>query len=373
MFVTTKMKNFSINKGSYILIVLILLFLFSSVSFAAIQTIEADGSYQMGEKDSIASAKEGAKNDALRHAAEQAGVYVRAYSKSKNFQLTDDEIEVVAAQVMKVKKCDYTQEYINNTLVFYAHVIATVDDSKFDSIIKQEKKRLKLEEELKEEKELNKDIKNLQIQHGTEDIPTETELLINTALISKAEYTKALFNLSGMIKTRNGIVPARAYYLRSVVYFDMEKYNEALSDIGKAINIDASNPLYYVQEGLIRLAIAQQYLDWGQKSEAKSQFFLAESKCDTALEFNKKYWPAFYCRSISRYMQDTIRKSVSDSEMAIKRGGRGISYVENFYSYINSQYKGRHKHMAKQDVMDFLKEGVNGLMDFKDKKKKKKK
>ena len=368
--ISTKMKKLSINRGFSVLIALILL-LFSSVSFAAIQTIEADGSYQMGEKDSIASAKEGAKNDALRHAAEQAGVYVRAYSKSKDYHLTDDEIEVVSAQVMKVKKCDYEQEYINNTLVFHAHIVVTVDDSKFDSIIKHEKKNLKLKEELEQEKERNKDIKNLQIQHGTEDISTETELLINTALISKAEYTKALFNLSGMIKTRDGIVPARAYYLRSVVYFDMERYNEALSDIGKAINIDASNPLYYVQEGLIRLAIAQQYLDWDQKKEAKSQFFLAETKCDTALEFNKKYWPALYCRSISRYLQKTIRKSVSDSEMAIKRGGRGVSYVENFYSYINSQYKGRHKHMAKENVISFLKEGVNGLMDFKDKKKKK--
>ena len=369
MINATKMKKPYIS-GVPILIAVILL-LFSSVSFAATQTIEADGSYQMGEKDSIASAKEGAKNDALRHAAEQAGVYIRAYSKSKDFHLTDDEIEVVATNVMKVKKCEYEQEYVNNTLVFYAHVVVTVDDSKFDSIIKQEKKRLKLEEELEQEKERNKDIKNLQIQHGTKDVSTETELLINTVLISKAEYTKALFNLSGMIKTRNGIVPARAYYLRSVVYFDMERYNEALSDISKAITIDGSNPLYYVQEALVRLAIAQQYLNWNQKGEAKSQFFLAESKCDTALEFNKKYWPAFYCRSISRYMQDTIRKSVSDSEMAIKRGGRGISYVENFYSYINSQYKGRHKHMAKQNVMDFLKEGVNGLMDFKDRKKKK--
>ena len=104
----TGMKKFSVNRGFPILIALILL-LFSSVSLAAIQTIEADGSYQMGEKDSIVSAKEGAKNDALRHAAEQAGVYIRAYSKSKDYHLTDDEIEVVSAQVMKGKKCDYEQ------------------------------------------------------------------------------------------------------------------------------------------------------------------------------------------------------------------------------------------------------------------------
>lgn len=357
--------NLIMKMKIFFFLFLMMLMLLSSTSLAAIQMIKAEGSYQMGENDSIAYAKEGAKNDALRYAAEQAGVFIRAYSKTKNFQMTDDEIEVVAANVMKIKKCEYEQEYLNNTLVFHAHVVVTVDDSKFDSIIKHEKKRLELEEALEKEKERNKDIKNLQIQHGTKDISTETELLMNSVLISKAEYTKALFNLSGMIKTRDGIVPARAYYLRSIVYFNTEKYNEALSDIGKAIAIDGNNPLYYVHEALIRLAISQLYVSWGQQSQAKSQYFLAETKCDTALTFKRNYWPALYCRSISRYLRDTIRKSVDDSESAIKHGGRGISYVENFNAYINAQYKGRHKHMAKQNVIDFLKEGVNGLMDIK--------
>ena len=362
MFITI-IKCVSSKMKKYIAFIVSILLIVPFVSSGAVQTIKAEGSYQMGENDSIAYAKEGAKNDALRHAAEQAGVFIRAYSKTKNFHMTDDEIEIIAANVMKIKKCEYEQEYLNNTLVFHAHVVVIVDDSKFDSIIKHEKKRLELEEALEKEKERNKDIKNLQIQHGTKDISTETELLMNSVLISKAEYTKALFNLSGMIKTRDGIVPARAYYLRSIVYFNTEKYNEALSDIG-------DNPLYYVQEGLIRLAISQLYVSWGQQNQAKSQYFLAETKCDTALEFKKNYWPALYCRSISRYLQDTIRKSVDDSESAIKHGGRGVSYVENFNAYINAQYKGRHKHMAKQNVMDFLKEGVNGLMDIRNRKNK---
>ena len=57
MISTNTMKKLPISRGFPILIALILIF-FSSVSFAAIQTIEADGSYQMGEKDSIASAKD---------------------------------------------------------------------------------------------------------------------------------------------------------------------------------------------------------------------------------------------------------------------------------------------------------------------------
>ena len=57
------------------------LLLASPIAMAKTQTIEATGSYQMGENDSIASAKKNAKEDAMRIAAEQAGVYVRSYSK----------------------------------------------------------------------------------------------------------------------------------------------------------------------------------------------------------------------------------------------------------------------------------------------------
>lgn len=355
-------------KKLFVIIVIAMTFI-SSVALAKVQTLTADGTYQMGENDSIASSKEGAKNDALRHAAEQAGVYVRSYSKTKNYQMTDDEIEVVATNVVKIKKCEYEQEYINNTLVFHAHIVVTVDDSKFDSLIKSEKKRMELEKALEKEQERNKDIKNLQIQHGVGDISTETDLIINTSYIAKKEYSKAIVGLTSMIKSRSGIAPARTYYLRSIAYFNTDRFNEALTDISYAITIEGNNPLYYVQEAMIRLALAQQYIDYDEYSQAKSQYFLAETKCDTALQFNRKYWAALYVRSISKYLQDTIRKSVNDSELAIKRGGRGISYVENFNAYIHAQYKGRHKHMAKQDVMDFLTEGVNGLMEYKEKSK----
>lgn len=344
-------------------IVMVIMMLASTAS-ASVKTIDAYGAYQMGENDSIASAKTGAKNDALRHAAEQAGVYVRAYSKTQNYQLTDDEVEVVATNVMKVKSTEYTQYYANDTLIYYVHVVVTVDDSKFSSLIKSEKKRLELERALAVEKERNKDIKSMQLQHGT-DVSTETELVMDTAYIARGDYSKAVINLCIMINGRAGYAPARAYYLRSVAYLATKRYSEALADITKAISIEGNSPLYYTQEALVRLAISQQYMDGGQYSQAKSQWYLAETKADTAMSFKRNYYPALYARSIARYMQDTIRKSVNDSEAAVKKGGRGLSYIENFNSYIHAQYNGRHKHMARQDVMDFLKEGAVGIMNMK--------
>ena len=87
---------------------------------ARTQTIEATGVYQMGENDTIATAKENAKKAALRAAAERAGVFVRSYSKTKNLKLTDDQVEVISMQTMQVKNCTFMQDYTNNTLVIHA-------------------------------------------------------------------------------------------------------------------------------------------------------------------------------------------------------------------------------------------------------------
>lgn len=62
----------------------------ASAASAEVQRIEADGTYQMGEFDSIYIAKQGARNDALRNAAEKAGVLVQSRTEMKNYKITED-------------------------------------------------------------------------------------------------------------------------------------------------------------------------------------------------------------------------------------------------------------------------------------------
>ena len=101
-----------------ILAIVVLIFLaLTSVSSAAVQKIEADGSYQIGEFDSISIAKQGARNDALRNAAEKAGVLVQARTEMKNYKITEDEVITKATKLFKVESCHYTQEYINYMLM----------------------------------------------------------------------------------------------------------------------------------------------------------------------------------------------------------------------------------------------------------------
>ena len=69
---------------------------------AAPEIIEADGIYLMGDNDTPKSARDAARNEAMRAATEQAGVYIESTSEVQGYALTRDEIRTVAAAILRV-------------------------------------------------------------------------------------------------------------------------------------------------------------------------------------------------------------------------------------------------------------------------------
>ena len=138
------------------------------------------------------------------------------------------------------------------------------------------------------------------IKQPLKKLTLEEELAQNQQLINDNELEKAIENLTAMIEERGCLVPARAYYLRSVAYFNMQKYNDALVDAQTASRLDVNEPLYYVQKGLIRLAISQMYDVMGQDAAVKEQCGMVEMDSDKSLEFQHRYWPALFCRARKR-------------------------------------------------------------------------
>lgn len=104
---------------SFFLTLILIVFVPRSI-FAEQRLVEAEGLYiesQAMEEDYVCYTK--AKNEALRQATEQAGVYIKSVAYSKNYTLTSDEIESIAAGNIKVidekKTCSNTvqgKEYI---------------------------------------------------------------------------------------------------------------------------------------------------------------------------------------------------------------------------------------------------------------------
>ena len=133
------------------------MFLYSAVAYADPQTIEADGEYMMSTADTLDSAKEQAMKEAMRSAVEKAGVYVESYSKVKDMALTEDQIRVVAGNIIKIKNKNFTTVASGNTFLIKCAINAVIDT---DSIDLQRVMEMKKTQE--ENVRLTKTVSNLQ-------------------------------------------------------------------------------------------------------------------------------------------------------------------------------------------------------------------
>ena len=111
------------------------IFSFSNIANAELMQIEASGSYTVGDgpDENISVAKDRARMEAKRSAAEKAGVYIESYSKTENMVLTKDEVKAVSAGVLRIKNEDIKINTIDGkVIVFVCNIIAEVDTSNID-------------------------------------------------------------------------------------------------------------------------------------------------------------------------------------------------------------------------------------------------
>ena len=139
------------------LFILIYLLIFSTPVFAAEKIISATGMYIAGASESLNDAKQNALQDAMRQAAEQAGVFVNSYSKTHNMELTEDEVTIVATKIIHVTNKKFHVELLSDSeikVISYIDVVVDTNNINED-IIALKNKSEKLETE---KKELQKDL-----------------------------------------------------------------------------------------------------------------------------------------------------------------------------------------------------------------------
>lgn len=95
---------------------------------AETKTIAAEGIYLLqNPEDKVQTAKEQARQEAMRNALEQAGVYVSSYAAAHNLQLTEDEIETRASGILHVESEQYKTSIDNGVVAFHCHLAVQVD------------------------------------------------------------------------------------------------------------------------------------------------------------------------------------------------------------------------------------------------------
>lgn len=96
-------------------------------AFAALETIELEHTYVMGDADSRIDARNQCLNEAKRRIAEKAGAFVEIMTRSANFQIERDEITSFAAAVLTVEILDEKLSLDGDHLKLWLKVRGTVD------------------------------------------------------------------------------------------------------------------------------------------------------------------------------------------------------------------------------------------------------
>jgi len=118
----------------------IIFLLISNKSFAGNPVeIISDGEYVMGAGETMEVAEEKAKKSAMQKAAEQAGAFVKSYTKVKNLALESDVIEVIANHSMKVDILEKKKTVLGDVdaIRFYVKIRATMTEEEIEANLKK--------------------------------------------------------------------------------------------------------------------------------------------------------------------------------------------------------------------------------------------
>ncbi len=99
------------------------LFFATTTVEAEVKTYEGFGEYVMGERDTLETAKQGAKDKALRNALERAGVLIQAFARTEDSELVEDVITSQTGAILKVVEITYDRE----DFLVKAHVWVEID------------------------------------------------------------------------------------------------------------------------------------------------------------------------------------------------------------------------------------------------------
>jgi len=262
--------------------------------YAEPREIVAEGTYIMGDGETPIIAEGRAVEQAKRDAVEQAGTYVKSYSCVKNFEITEDEIEVLASGMMEITILDKKRTVDAGAVKFWVKLKATVEPDKIDVIMErirdegigQEYKQIKdaydksraelakLKEQLaaaKAEPERKEIIGKLSVQENR----FRSGQLYSDALraFSAGRMDKALELVTRSVAENPDF--DQAYLLRGFLYFKHGQYDKAITDFDKVIALTPN--------------IAKAYAGRGMCYSIKNQFNAAITDLTQALQLNPSF------------------------------------------------------------------------------------
>lgn len=246
---------------------------------ASAEIYTADGEYTMSKYETVDIAEQRAIKDAMRHAQEQAGIYIESYSRMKNFQLLEDEVITIASGVLKFVEKPIIQTKImedGKSFKIFAKIKIEIADGDIEKwlnndIEKRQKFHSQLETLRKANEEQEKRIKKLEAQIAAgltlqqeekikEEFQNEDKNFLSNQNFTdgfrfflKEDYNTAMkfLNQSIELNPRN----ADSYSLRSLVHLQLNNYSMVIEDMTKAISLGDVDGSNYFTRGISYFAL----------------------------------------------------------------------------------------------------------------------
>ena len=226
--------------------------LLPSPALAEIKTVESEGAYTMegGLEESPAIAKARARENALRNASNQAGVFVESIFMTRNSRLTRDEVHVISSTVLDVRDETFSTEVAGSQSIrYHCRLTATVDTTAVTEQLQRSKEDLdaavqrnKLLEE--ENAKIAAEIENLKQQFAQAANDAERATIRAKARLNEASFSgNELVRQGNILRDRGALrqaiecyqqalalssQSAIAYFSMGFAYQDLKDYENAM-------------------------------------------------------------------------------------------------------------------------------------------------
>ena len=199
--------------------------LFCSAAQAETKTYTGIGEYVMGERDTLETAKQGAKDKALRNALERAGVLIQSRSRTQDLELVEDEITSQTGAVLKVVEIVYERE----DLLIRATVKVDIDAEDLN-------RRLELYQKPDADKV---SLANRKLEEATQ--------LWNE---DRNDEARALLNEAAALNPND----AKIFSKRATIYVGLGQFANAAHDAEKILQLDPNNAQAFWIRGAANLS-----------------------------------------------------------------------------------------------------------------------
>ena len=315
----------------------------AAVTHAEIYT--AEGTYVMSEGENLGVAKERAKADAMRYACEQAGVYVKTYSRMKNLKLEEDVIETMTANILKLVEEPhfYPLKEVDNLegVLIRVTIKAQIDDSditrwlnkdsqeKSNQVSENESLRKAYEEQKREIAELKRRLASNQQDREQiiQEFTAQDKIFLSNQKVDEANKLNDKGDKFGALQLYNAAVElnpnnAIACNGRGTVYFDQKQYELAIQNFDRAIQINPNYGLAYNNRGL-----AYQQL---------KQYERALQDYRRAIQINPNHVNAYNNRGYTYYLTGQYQRAIQDFDKVVAlKPNFGRAYIDLGNAYDN--------------------------------------